>query len=221
MFATGIKSPVGLKVAGTDLKGIDRLSIQIEQAVKNVPDVTSALAERLTGGRYIDVDIDRMAASRYGMNLDDVSVVALAIGGENVGEVVDGLARFPINTRYPRDYRDSVEQLRMLPIVTDRGQQILPPDVAGMKLTQGPPMLRSENARLSGWIYVDIRGRDLRSAAQEMQSVVAQAVPLRAGYSVSWSGQFEYRERATQKLKVVVPHATHQLRTLVHDVRTL
>ncbi|MGX6566965.1 efflux RND transporter permease subunit [Cupriavidus necator] len=206
MLATGIKSPVGIKVAGTDLKEIDRLASQVEQAVKSVHGVTSALAERLTGGRYVDVDIDRAAAGRYGLNIEDVqSIVASAIGGENVGEVLDGLARFPINVRYPRDYRDSVEQLRMLPIVTNRGQQILLSDVAHIQVTQGPPMLRSENARLSGWIYVDIRGRDLRSAVLEMQSVVAKAVPLPAGYSISWSGQFEYLERATQKLKVMVP----------------
>ncbi len=206
MLATGIKSPVGIKVAGTDLKEIDKLASQIEQAVKSVPGVTSALAERLTGGRYVDVDIDRSAAGRYGLNIEHVqSIVSSAIGGESVGEVVDGLARFPINIRYARDYRDSVEQLRLLPIVTDRGQQILLSDVARIQVTQGPPMLRSENARLSGWLYVDIRGRDLRSAVQEMQSVVAKAVPLHAGYSISWSGQFEYLERATQKLKVVVP----------------
>ncbi len=206
MLATGIKSPVGIKVAGTDLKEIDRLASQIEQAVKSVPGVTSALAERLSGGRYVDVNIDRVAASRYGLNVGDVqSIVASAIGGENVGEVVDGLARYPINVRYPRDYRDSVEQLRMLPVVTQSGQQILLADVARIQVTQGPPMLRSENARLSGWVYVDIRGRDLRSAVQEMQGVVAKAVPLPAGYSISWSGQFEYLERATQKLKVVVP----------------
>jgi Cu(I)/Ag(I) efflux system membrane protein CusA/SilA len=189
-----------------DLKEIDRVASEIERAVKSVPGVTSALAERLTGGRYVDVDIDRAAAGRYGLNIEDVQgIVASAIGGENVGEVVDGLARFPISVRYPRDYRDSVEQLRMLPIVTNSGQQILLSDVARIQITQGPPMLRSENARLSGWVYVDIRGRDLRSAVQEMQSVVAKTVPLPAGYSVSWSGQFEYLERATQKLKVVVP----------------
>ncbi|MDF3885085.1 efflux RND transporter permease subunit [Cupriavidus basilensis] len=206
MLATGIKSPVGIKVAGTDLKEIDKLASQIEQAVKSVPGVTSALAERLTGGRYVDVDIDRSAAGRYGLNVDDVqSIVASAIGGENVGEVVDGLARYPINVRYPRDYRDSVEQLRMLPVVTQSGQQILLADVTRIQVTRGPPMLRSENARLSGWVYVDIRGRDLRSAVQEMQSVVTKKVQLPAGYSVSWSGQFEYLERATQKLKVVVP----------------
>jgi Cu(I)/Ag(I) efflux system membrane protein CusA/SilA len=206
MLATGIKSPVGIKVAGTDLKEIDRLATRIEAAVKTVPGVTSALAERLTGGRYIDVDIDRMAAGRYGLNIADVqSIVSSAIGGDNVGEVVDGLARFPINVRYPRDYRDSVEQLRALPIVTDRGQQITLSDVARVRVVQGPPMLRSENARLSGWVYVDIRGRDLRSAVHDMQAVVAKAVPMPAGYSLSWSGQFEYLERATAKLKVVVP----------------
>ncbi|USE81795.1 efflux RND transporter permease subunit [Cupriavidus cauae] len=206
MLATGIKSPVGIKVAGTDLKEIDRLATRIEDAVKAVPGVTSALAERLSGGRYVDVDIDRMAAGRYGLNIEDVqSIVSSAIGGDNVGEVVDGLARFPINVRYPRDYRDSVEQLRSLPIVTDRGQHITLSDVARLQMVQGPPMLRSENARLSGWVYVDIRGRDLRSAVQDMQAAVAKAVPMPAGYSLSWSGQFEYLERATAKLKVVVP----------------
>ncbi|CAG2147480.1 efflux RND transporter permease subunit [Cupriavidus plantarum] len=206
MLATGIKSPVGIKVAGTDLKEIDRLATRIEEAVKTVPGVTSALAERLSGGRYIDVNIDRMVAGRYGLNIDNVqSIVSSAVGGDNVGEVVDGLARFPINVRYPRDYRDSVEQLRALPIVTDRGQQITLSDVARLEVVQGPPMLRSENARLSGWIYVDIRGRDLRSAVRDMQAVVAKAVPMPAGYSLSWSGQFEYLERATAKLKVVVP----------------
>ena len=206
MLATGIKSPVGIKVAGTDLKEIDRLATRIEETVKTVPGVTSALAERLTGGRYIDVDIDRAAAGRYGLNIGDVqAIVSSAIGGDNIGEVVDGLARYPINVRYPRDYRDSVEQLRSLPIVTDRGQQIVLSDVARIRVEQGPSMLRSENARLSGWIYVDIRGRDLRSAVHDMQAAVSKAVPMPAGYSLSWSGQFEYLERATAKMKVVVP----------------
>lgn len=206
MLATGIKSPVGIKVAGTDLKEIDRLATRIEEAVKTVPGVTSALAERLTGGRYIDVDIDRAAAGRYGLNIEDVqSIVSSAIGGETVGEVVDGLARFPINVRYPRDDRDSIDALRRLPIVTDSGLQIALADVARITVMQGPPMLRSENARLSGWVYVDIRGRDLRSTVRDMQAAVAKAVPMPAGYALSWSGQFEYLERATAKLKVVVP----------------
>ncbi|EON20216.1 cation transporter [Cupriavidus necator] len=206
MLATGIKSPVGIKVAGADLKEIDRLATRIEEAVRTVPGVTSALAERLSGGRYVDIDINRVAAGRYGLNIADVqSVVSSAIGGDNVGEVVDGLARFPINVRYPRDYRDSVEQLRSLPIVTDKGQQIVLSDLARIQVVQGAPMLRSENARLSGWVYVDIRGRDLRSAVRDMQAAVAKAVPMPAGYSLSWSGQFEYLERAAAKLKVVVP----------------
>ncbi len=206
MLATGIKSPVGVKVAGTDLKEIDRITNEIERAVKNVPGVSSALAERLTGGRYVDVTIDRDAAARFGLNIADVqSVVASAIGGDNVGETVEGLQRFPINVRYPRELRDSVDKLRRLPFVTERGARVLLGDVAAITLSDGPPMLRSENARLSGWVYVDIRGRDLKSAVRDMQQAVAQQVKLTPGYAVSWSGQFEYLERATGKLKVVVP----------------
>jgi Cu(I)/Ag(I) efflux system membrane protein CusA/SilA len=206
MLATGIKSPVGVKVAGTDLQEIDRISGEIERVVKKVPGVSSALAERLNGGRYIDVRIDRDAASRYGMNIADVQgIVSAAIGGDNIGETVEGLQRFPINVRYPREVRDSVEKLRQLPVLTERGAQIRLGDVAAIRVNDGPPMLKSENARLSGWVYVDIRGRDLSSAVRDMQQAVAQEVKLPAGYSVSWSGQFEYLERATAKLKVVVP----------------
>ncbi|HTD03887.1 efflux RND transporter permease subunit [Undibacterium sp.] len=206
MLATGIKSPVGVKVAGTDLKEIDRITGDIERVVKNLPGVSSALAERLNGGRYIDVDIDRDAAARYGLNIADVqSVVSAAIGGDNIGETVEGLQRFPINVRYPREVRDSVEKLRQLPVLTVRGAQIRLGDVAAIRINDGPPMLKSENARLSGWVYVDIRGRDLSSAVHEMQRAVAREVKLPAGYSVSWSGQFEYLERAAAKLKVVVP----------------
>jgi Cu(I)/Ag(I) efflux system membrane protein CusA/SilA len=206
MLATGIKSPVGVKVAGTDLATIDRITGDIERVLKNVPGVSSALAERLTGGRYVDVNIQRDAAARFGMNIADVqSVIASAVGGENVGETVEGLQRFPINVRYPREIRDSLERLRTLPIVTARGARLLLSDVADIRVADGPPMLRSENARLSGWVYVDIRGRDLRSAVQDMQRAVAKDVKLPPGYSVSWSGQFEFLERATAKLKVVVP----------------
>jgi Cu(I)/Ag(I) efflux system membrane protein CusA/SilA len=206
MLATGIKSPVGIKVAGTDLAEIDRIAGDIERAVKDVPGVTSALAERLTGGRYLDVNIDRMAAARYGMNVSDVqSVVSAAIGGENIGETIEGLQRFPINVRYPREIRDSVEKIRNLPVVTERGAQITLSNVAEIKISDGPPMLKSENARLSGWVYVDIRGRDLQSAVTEMQQIVARNVKLTPGYSLSWSGQFEYLERAKAKMKVVVP----------------
>ena len=206
MIATGIKSPVGVKVAGVNLQEIDRVTAAIERAVKQVPGVTSALAERLTGGRYIDIKIDRDSAGRYGLNIADVqSIVSAAIGGENVGETVEGLQRFPINVRYPREVRDSVEKLRNLPVLTERGAQIRLGDVTTIDITDGPPMLRSENSRLSGWVYIDIRGRDLSSAVHDMQRAVAKEVTLQPGYSVSWSGQFEFMERATAKLKVVVP----------------
>jgi Cu(I)/Ag(I) efflux system membrane protein CusA/SilA len=206
MLATGIKSPVGIKVAGADLATLDRLTAQIESAVKGVPGVSSALAERLTGGRYIDVDVDRVAAARYGLSVADVqAVVSTAIGGDNVGEVIAGRERYPINLRYPRELRDSLERLQRLPFVTERGATVLLQDVARLTLADGPPMLRSENARLSGWVYVDVRGRDLRSVVRDMQAAVAQQVALPAGYAVSWSGQFEYLERAAERLKLVVP----------------
>ncbi len=206
MLATGIKSPVGVKIAGANLAEIDRFAGEVERAVKDVPGVSSALAERLTGGRYVNVDIDRDAAARYGMNIADVqSVVSSAVGGENIGETVEGLQRFPINLRYPRELRDSVEKLRDLPILTERGAQIRLGDVARLTIADGPPMLKSENARLSGWVYVDIRGRDLKSAVVDMQRAVAAKVKLTPGYSISWSGQFEYLERATARLRIVVP----------------
>jgi Cu(I)/Ag(I) efflux system membrane protein CusA/SilA len=206
MLATGIKSPVGVKVAGTDLAEIERIAGEIERAVKAVPGVSSALAERLTGGRYIDVTINRDAAARFGMNIADVqSVIGTAVGGDKVDETVEGLQRFPINVRYPREIRDSIEKLRRLPIVTARGARIVLSDVADVRISDGPPMLRSENARLAGFVYVDIRGRDLKSAVLDMQRAVAEQVRLAPGYSVSWSGQFEFLERATAKLKLVVP----------------
>jgi Cu(I)/Ag(I) efflux system membrane protein CusA/SilA len=206
MLATGIKSPVGVKVAGTNLREIDRIGAEIERVVKQVPGVTSAFAERLTGGRYIDVQIDRANAARYGLNVSDVqSLVSAAIGGDNIGETIEGLQRFPINVRYPREMRDSVEMIRDLPVLTERGAQIRLRDVAAIRISDGPPMLKSENARLSGWVYIDLHGRDLSSAVREMQRAVAQEVKLPAGYSISWSGQFQYLERATAKLRIVVP----------------
>ncbi len=206
MLATGIKSPLGIKVSGPDLAQIERVTQDIERAVKDVPGVTSALAERLTGGRYIDVKIDRLAAARYGMNIADVqAIVATAIGGENIGETIEGLQRFPINVRYPRELRDSLEKLRSLPVVTERGAQITLGALAALAFVDGPPMLKSENARLSGWVYVDMRGRDLQSVVDDAQKRVREQVQLPAGYSVSWSGQFEYLERAKKRLTIVIP----------------
>lgn len=206
MLSTGIKTPVGVKVSGPDLSQIDKITTQIEAAVKTVPGVTSALAERLSGGRYIDIDINRLRAARYGISVADIqTIVSSAIGGENIGEVVDGRQRFPINVRYPQDYRNSVQSLRELPIVTERGAQIRLGDVAVLSVTDGPPMIRSENARLSGWVYVDVRGVDLSTAVQAMQAQVREKVTLPPGYAVGWSGQFEYMERAAARLKTVVP----------------
>lgn len=206
MLATGIKSPVGIKVNGNNIADIERVAGQIESIVKQVPGVTSALAERLAGGRYVDIRIDRQKAARYGVSVDELqSMVSTLVGGDNVGEVIQGRERYPINVRYPRDLRDNVDKLRVLPVITANGGQIALGELADIVVTEGPPMLKSENARLSNWIYVDLRGRDLKSAVEEMQQRVAEQVALPQGVSLSWSGQFEYLERATEKLKVVLP----------------
>ncbi|MDD1152332.1 efflux RND transporter permease subunit [Pseudomonas sp. TNT2022 ID357] len=206
MLATGIKSPIGVKVAGTNLTEIDAATQAVERVAKGVPGVSSALAERLTGGRYIDVDIDRKAAARYGLNIADVqSIVAGAIGGENVGETIEGLARFPINVRYPREWRDSLGALEQLPIFTPLGSQISLGMVAKIKVSEGPPMLKSENARPSGWVYIDVRGRDIASVVADLRRVVNEQVKLQPGMSLSYSGQFEFLERANARLKLVVP----------------
>ncbi|VVO04947.1 efflux RND transporter permease subunit [Pseudomonas fluorescens] len=206
MLATGIKSPIGVKIAGTNLTEIDAATQAVQRVAKNVPGVSSALAERLTGGRYIDVDIDRKAAARYGLNIADVqSIVAGAIGGENVGETIEGLARFPINVRYPREWRDSLGTLEQLPIYTPLGSQITLGTVAKVKVSEGPPMLKSENARPSGWVYIDVRGRDIASVVADLRRVVSEQVKLQPGMSLSYSGQFEFLERANARLKLVVP----------------
>jgi Cu(I)/Ag(I) efflux system membrane protein CusA/SilA len=206
MLATGIKSPIGVKVAGSDLAQIDAATQAIEKVAKGVPGVSSALAERLTGGRYIDVDIDRAAAARYGLNIADVqSIVSSAIGGENVGETIEGLARFPISVRYPREWRDSLGRLEQLPIYTPQGSQITLGTVAQIKVSDGPPMLKSENARPSGWVYVDVRGRDLASVVADLRAAIDAQVQLQPGISLSYSGQFEFLQRANARLKLVVP----------------
>ena len=206
MLATGIKSPIGVKVSGSDLAVIDRIAREVERVAKGVPGVSSALAERLTGGRYVDVHIDRMAAARYGLSIADVqAIVSGAIGGENVGQTVEGLARYPINVRYPRELRDSPDTLRALPLLTPSGQQITLGSVAQIAISDGPPMLKTENGRPSTWVYVDVRGRDLASVVEDLQRAVAHEVKLSPGGSLAYSGQFEYLARAIDRLKIVVP----------------
>ncbi|WP_273428645.1 efflux RND transporter permease subunit [Chitinibacter tainanensis] len=206
MLATGIKSPIGVKIAGSNLADLDKIAQQVETIAKTVPGVSSALAERLTGGRYVDVKIDRAAAARFGLNISDVqAVVASAIGGDNIGETVEGLARFPINMRYPREWRDTVEKVANLPLVTPQGSQITLSMVAKVSVSDGPPMLKSENARPTGWVYVDVRDRDLASVAQDLRRAVTAQVKLEPGISISYSGQFEFLERANERLKLVVP----------------
>jgi Cu(I)/Ag(I) efflux system membrane protein CusA/SilA len=206
MLATGIKSPVGIKVNGNNIAAIEQVAEQIERVVKQVPGVTSALAERLGGGRYIDINIDRLKAARYGVSVKELqSLVATVIGGQNIGETIEGRERYPINVRYPREVRDNVQKLRNLPVITANGSQIALSELADISITDGPPMLKSENARLSNWIYVDLRGRDLKSAVEDMQRTVSQQVKLPEGVSLSWSGQFEYLERASAKLRIVLP----------------
>ncbi|NIS90656.1 MAG: CusA/CzcA family heavy metal efflux RND transporter [Woeseiaceae bacterium] len=206
MLATGIKTPVGIKVAGPDLAVIERIGKNLETVLADVPGTVSVYSERVTGGRYVDVDIDRARASRHGLNIRDVQdVVRTAIGGMNVTQTVEGLERYPVNLRYPQRVRDSVEQLRLLPIVTPRGERIALADVADVKVVDGPPVIKSENARLNGWTYVDITGRDLGSYVAEAQRVVRDDVDLPPGYSLSWSGQYEYMVRAKARLAVVGP----------------
>ena len=206
MLATGIKSPIGVKVFGESLADIDKVAQGIERVAKTVPGVSSALAERLTGGRYIDVDIDRLAAARYGLTIDDVQIIVSgAIGGANVARTVEGLARYPVNVRYPREIRDSVGELRALPVLTPSGQQITLGTVAQIKVSSGPPMLKSEQGRPTSYVYVDVRDRDLTSVVSDLQDAIAADVNLPPGVSLSYAGQFEYLSRAAERMKIVIP----------------
>ena len=206
MLATGIKTPVGIKVAGPDLSVIQQIGQQLEQVLKDVPGTASVYSERVAGGRYIKVDIQRGKAARYGLNIAEIQqVVATAIGGMNVTQTVEGLERYPVSLRYPQDYRDSPEQLSLLPIVTPNGQRISLGDVARVFIEDGPPGIKSENARLNGWTFVDIEGVDVGTYVVAAQKVVEDELALPAGYSVTWAGQYEYMQRAKEKLTYVVP----------------
>jgi len=206
MLATGIRTPVGIKIMGPDLQVIQELGQKIEGIVKQVPGTTSIYAERTATGRYVDIDIDRVAAARYGLNIKDVQdIVGSAVGGMTVSYTVEGLERYPINLRYPQDFRDSLGKLRQLPIVTPTGANVTLQDVARVDIADGPGMIRSENARPSGWVFVDLQGRDLGGFVADAKERIAEQLELPAGYSLGWSGQYEYLERAVERLKVVVP----------------
>ena len=206
MQVTGIKTELGIKVAGPDLKVIGKISQQLEQVLSDLETTESVYTERVVGGRYIEVDIDRGAASRYGLNIADVhQVISTAIGGSNVTETIEGLERFPVNLRYPQRYRDSVEQLKLLPIVTSSGGSIVLADVAKIDVVDGPPSIKSENARLTGWTYISLAGTDISSYVQQASALIAKQVQLPSGYSLAWAGQYEYMERAKARLLIVVP----------------
>ncbi|RLQ22457.1 CusA/CzcA family heavy metal efflux RND transporter [Seongchinamella sediminis] len=206
MLATGIKTPVGIKVAGPDLTVIEDIGKQLEDILAAVPDTASVYSERVAGGRYIKVDIDRSRAARYGMSITDIQqVVATAIGGVNITNTVEGLERYPVNVRYPQDYRQSPEDMALLPVVTPAGQRIALGDVARIYIEDGPPGIKSENARLNGWTFVDISTGDVGSYVERARQLVSEQLQLPAGYSLTWSGQYEYMERAKQRLAYVVP----------------
>ena len=206
MLATGIKTPVGIKVAGPDLDEIQEVGKEIEKVLKEVPGTVSVYSERVADGRYVTVDIDRIAAARFALNIADIQeVVRTALGGMSVGMSVEGLERYPINIRYPRDVRDSLEKLRNLPVITPAGAHIPLAEVADIRIDDGPGLIKTENARLNGWIYIDIEGRDLGSYVNDAQQAVADKVELPAGYSITWTGQYEFMLRAIERLTTVVP----------------
>jgi Cu(I)/Ag(I) efflux system membrane protein CusA/SilA len=206
MLATGIKTPVGIKIAGPGLGEIQAIGKRVEEVLKQVDGTVSVYSERVAGGRYVTIDIDRQAAARFALNIADVQeVVRTALGGMRVTQTVEGLERYPVNIRYPRDIRDSLEKLRNLPIVTPAGAHIPLAEVADIRIDDGPGMIKTENARLNGWVYIDIEGRDLGSYVAEAQQVVREQVKLPVGYSIAWSGQYEYLVRAKQQLATVLP----------------
>ncbi|WP_299981352.1 efflux RND transporter permease subunit [uncultured Pseudoteredinibacter sp.] len=206
MLATGIKTPVGIKVAGPDSSVIQKIGQDLEKILTPVKGTASVYSERVAGGRYIKVDISREKASRFGLNIADIQqVVATAIGGMNVTQTVEGQERYPVNLRYPQDYRNSPEQLSRLPVLTPSGQRIALGDVARVFIEDGPPGIKSENARLNGWTFIDIDGVDIGSYVDNAQAILAQQLALPPGYSINWAGQYEYMERAKEKLSYVLP----------------
>jgi len=206
MISTGIKTPLGIKILGSDLDVIQKIGEKIETVVKKVPGAMAVFSERVAGGRYINIDIDRQSAARYGLNVADVQeIVGKAVGGANVTWTVEGLERYPVNIRYPRSVRDSVEELGTLPIVSPTGTHVTLGDISTITIDDGPGLIKSEDARRTGWIYVDISGRDLGSFVADAQKAVLEQVELPGGYALGWSGQYEYMLRAEERLTYVVP----------------
>jgi Cu(I)/Ag(I) efflux system membrane protein CusA/SilA len=206
MLSTGIRTPVGIKIAGPDLRQLDRLGRQVEAVVKELPGTRSAFADRVMGGSYLDLQIDREAAARYGLTVGDVQdVIQSAIGGMNVSWTVEGLERYPINVRYPRELRDNVGHLKEILVATPAGLQVPLGQLATVDIHDGPPMIKSENARPNAWVYVDLRGIDIGRWVESARAAVAESVELPDGYTIFWSGQYEYMERARERLMVIVP----------------
>jgi len=206
MLATGIKTPVGVKVAGADLAVIESIGKQIERVLHELPGTDSVYSERVGGARYIDIDIDRDKAAHYGMSVADLhEVISAAVGGVNLTYTVEGRERYPVNLRYPRHVRDSIDAMKDLPVFISTGEQIRLAEVADVSIKDGPALIKTENARLNGWVYVNTRDRDLGSYVREAQSAVASQVELPPGYSISWSGQYQYLLRAVERLRYIVP----------------
>ena len=206
MLSTGIKTPVGIKVSGPDLNVLQQISQEIEQAMKTLPETTSAFGDRAVGGYYLDFDIDRDKAARYGLTVGAVqNVIQSAIGGMNVTETVEGLERYPVNVRYPRALRSDFETLKRVLIPTPTGTQIPIALVAELTYRRGPPVIKSENARPNAWIYVDISTSDIGGFVVQAKKALTEQVKIPAGYTVTWSGQFEYMERAAKRLSIVAP----------------
>jgi Cu(I)/Ag(I) efflux system membrane protein CusA/SilA len=206
MLATGIKTPVGIKIAGQDLKVIEEIGKDIEAILKDVPGTSSVFSERVSGGRYINIVPDRVAAARFGLNIADIQdIISSAVGGSNITQTVEGLERYPINLRYPRHSRDDIDKLKELPLVTPSGAHIPLSRVASISISEGPPMIKTENARLNGWTFVDIRDVDLGSYVEDARAALKDKLKLPAGYSISFAGQYEYLLRVKEKLNLVVP----------------
>ncbi len=206
MLSTGIKTPIGVKVSGPDLSVLEKVAGDIEHALKTMPDTLSAFGDKAAGGYYLDFDIDRIAASRYGLTVGDVQdIIQSAIGGMNITQTVEGLERYPINLRYPRELRDNIEQLKRVLIPTPTGTQIPLALVAELNFRRGPPVIKSENSRPNAWVYVDIKTSDIGGYVAKAKEVVKAQVKIPAGYTLVWSGQFEYMERAAERLRIVVP----------------